>query len=122
MKGLRTSLTFWFVAGTVLVLLLTLGGCTTAYPGSPQAHAGITEATIEKGADGAWRGRIITGRNNERAHLAVTMPDGTSVNFEGENIDGAAAQAQAAASNAAIMERLAESADRLIGKIPASGN
>ena len=95
-----------------------LAGCTTAYPGSPQAHSGITEATVEKSADGAWRGHIISGKNSGKTSLTVAMPDGTAVTFDGEQIDGATAQAQQAAANAAIMERLAGSADKLIEKIP----
>lgn len=97
-----------------------LAGCTTtAYPGSPQAHSGITEATVEKSADGAWRGHIISGKNSGLTELSVAMPDGTDIKFKGEQIDGATAQAQQAAANAAIMERLAGSADKLIEKIPA---
>lgn len=97
-----------------------LTGCTTSYPGSPQAHSGITEATVEKSADGAWRGHIISGKNSGKTSLTVAMPDGTAVTFDGEQIDASTAQAQASAANAAIMERLAGSADRLIEKIPAS--
>jgi len=88
-----------------------LTGCTTAYPGSPQAHSGITEATVEKSADGAWRGHIISGKNSGKTSLTVAMPDGTAVTFDGEQIDASTAQAQQAAANAAIMEKL-------IGKIP----
>ena len=95
---------------------LALSACTT---GSPQAHSGITEATVEKSADGAWRGHIISGKNSGKTSLTVSMPDGTAVTFDGEQIDGATAQANQAAANAAIMERLAGSADRLIEKIPA---
>lgn len=95
-----------------------LAGCTTTYPGSPQAHSGITEATVEKSADGAWKGHIISGKNSGKTSLTVAMPDGTAVTFDGEQIDGATAQAQASAANAAIMERLAGSTDRLIEKIP----
>ncbi|HAK63589.1 MAG TPA: hypothetical protein DCO82_10165 [Alphaproteobacteria bacterium] len=115
------SISFWgcLTIVVLIILALTLGGCTTAYPGSPQAHSGITEASVEKTADGAWKGHIISGKNSGRTSLAVTMPDGTAVNFEGEQIDGAAAQAEQAAANAAIMDRLAGSADKLIDKIPA---
>ena len=103
----------------VLALLagISLAGCST-YPGSPQNHAGITEATVEKAADGAWRGHIISGKNSGKTSLTVSMPDGTAVTFDGEQIDASTAQAQASAANAAIMERLATSADKLIGKIP----
>lgn len=90
---------------------LALSACTTAYPGSPQAHSGITEATVEKSADGAWRGHIISGKNSGKTSLTVAMPDGTAVTFDGEQIDASTAQAQQAAANAAIMEKL-------IGKIP----
>ena len=89
-----------------------LTGCTTAYPGSPQAHSGITEATVEKSADGAWRGHIISGKNSGKTSLTVAMPDGTAVTFDGEQIDGATAQAQASAANTAIIGKLIE-------KIPA---
>ena len=99
---------------------LALAGCTTSYPGSPQTFSGITEATVEKSADGAWRGHIVSGKNSGKTSLTVDMPDGTAVTFDGEQIDGAAAQAQQAATNAAIMERLAGSADKLIEKIPAA--
>lgn len=98
---------------------LALSACTTTYPGSPQAHSGITEATVEKSADGAWRGHIISGKNSGKTSLTVAMPDGTAVTFDGEQIDASTAQANQAAANAAIMERLAGSADRLIEKIPA---
>ena len=106
---------------TLLATLIGLGlsGCTTSYPTGPQAHSGITEATVEKSADGAWRGHIISGKNSGKTSLTVAMPDGTAVTFDGEQIDGATAQAQQAAANAAIMERLAGSADKLIDKIPA---
>ena len=99
---------------------LALSACTNTYPGSPQAHSGITEATVERSADGAWRGHIISGKNSGKTSLTVAMPDGTAVTFDGEQIDGATAQAQASAANAAIMERLAGSADKLISKIPAA--
>lgn len=99
---------------------LALGACTTNYPGSPQAHSGITEATVEKAADGAWRGHIISGKNSGKTSLTVSMPDGTAVTFDGEQIDASTAQAQQAAANTAIMERLAGSADKLIDKIPAA--
>lgn len=89
-----------------------LTGCTTTYPGSPQAHSGITEATVEKSADGAWRGHIISGKNSGKTSLTVAMPDGTAVTFDGEQIDGATAQANQAAANQAMMEKL-------IDKIPA---
>ena len=85
-----------------------LAGCTTAYPGSPQAHSGITEATVEKSADGAWRGHIISGKNSGKTSLTVAMPDGTAVTFDGEQIDGATAQAQASAANTAIIGKLIE--------------
>ena len=85
-----------------------LSGCSTAYPGSPQAHAGITEATVEKAADGAWRGHIISGKNSGKTSLTVAMPDGTAVTFDGEQIDGATAQAQASAANTAIIGKLIE--------------
>ena len=91
---------------------LALSACTTAYPGSPQAHSGITEATVEKSADGAWRGHIISGKNSGKTSLTVAMPDGTAVTFDGEQIDGATAQAQASAANTAIIGKLIE-------KIPA---
>ena len=91
---------------------LALSACTTTYPGSPQAHSGITEATVEKSADGAWRGHIISGKNSGKTSLTVAMPDGTAVTFDGEQIDGATAQAQASAANTAIIGKLIE-------KIPA---
>ena len=84
-----------------------LAGCT-AYPGSPQAHSGITEATVEKSADGAWRGHIISGKNSGKTSLTVAMPDGTAVTFDGEQIDGATAQAQQAEANSAIIGKLIE--------------
>ena len=100
-----------------VMALLALSACST-FPGSPQLHGGITEATVEKSADGAWRGHIISGKNSGKTSLTVAMPDGTAVTFDGEQIDGATAQANQAAANAAIMERLATSADKLIDKIP----
>lgn len=91
---------------------LALGGCTTSYPGSPQAHAGITEATVTKDADGSFKGHIISGKNSGVTDLTVEQPDGMKITFHGEQIDGATAQANQAAANAAIMEKL-------LDKIPA---
>ena len=104
----------------LICLPLFISGCTSVYPGSPQTFSGITEATVEKSADGAWRGHIISGKNSGKTVLTVAMPDGTAVTFDGEQIDGATAQANQAAANAAIMERLAGSAEKLIDKIPAA--
>lgn len=119
---MERSLCAWgmlIFTATVMLAIITLGGCTTAYPGSPQAHSGITEATVEKSADGSWKGYIVNGKKTGVANLEVTMSDGTNIKFHGEQIDGATGQAQQAAANAAIMERLAGSADKLIEKIPA---
>ncbi len=101
----------WPKYAVTLSMAGIVSGCTTSYPGSPQAHAGITEATVEKSADGAWKGHIVSGKNSGKTTLTVSMPDGTAVTFDGEQIDGATAQANQAAANAAIMEKL-------IDKIP----
>lgn len=98
---------------------LALSACTTANPFSPQASSGITTVEMEKKPDGSFKAYVRDGKNAGKKRVLATMPDGTRIEFEGEQIDGATAQAQQAATNAAIMERLAGSADKLIEKIPA---
>lgn len=102
----------------LFVVAISLIGCANL-PGNPQRHGGMTEATIEKAPDGSFKGRIIDGKDRGGSKLDMTMPDGTEVHFESEQVDASTAQAQQAAANAAIMERLAGSADKLIEKIPA---
>ena len=102
----------------LFVVVISLVGCNSL-PGNPQRHGGMTEATIEKAPDGSFKGRIIDGKDRGGSKLDMTMPDGTEVHFESEQVDASTALGQQASANAVIMERLAGSADKLIDKIPA---
>ena len=96
-----------------------LVGCSNL-PGNPQRHAGMIEATVKQSPDGSYEGHIIDGKDRGESKLDIKRPDGTEIHFESKRVDASTAQAQQAAANVAIMDRLAGSTDKLIDKIPAA--
>lgn len=98
---------------------LLLAGCTTAYPGSPQTYAGINHGKFHiDPKTGAVDIEVMGGKEGEDVAFTIEGPSGLKATYTAKTLNAAAAQAQQAAANAAIMEKLAGSADKLIDKIP----
>ena len=95
---------------------LALVGCAT---GSPQTYAGINHGKFHiDPKTGAVDIEVMGGKEGEDVAFTIEGPSGLKATYTAKTLNAAAAQAQQAAANAAIMERLAGSADKLIDKIP----
>jgi hypothetical protein len=93
-----------FLSFAPLALLLFVAACG-AIPGNDQVDAGITKATVEvcqtDGKPYFCGAEIIDGKEKQAVSLAVTQPDGWTVNysasevkaFDGQKIRGAVEQA-----------------------------
>lgn len=63
--------------------VMTLAACGTAYPGSPQACAGINEAAIAyTPATGQVKVKLCGGKENENVKLSGKSPDGVEFLYE----------------------------------------
>ena len=101
-----------------VLALLALSACST-YPGSPQNYAGINHGEFHiDPKTGAVDITVTGGKDGENVAFTIKGPNGLDATYTATKVDAAAAQANQAAANAAIMERLATSADKLIDKIP----
>ena len=98
----------------VLAMLagISLAGCTTSYPGSPQTYAGINHGEFHiDPKTGAVDIAVTGGKDGENVSFTIKGPNGLDATYTATKVDAAAAQANLAAANVAIMEKL-------IGKIP----
>ena len=100
-----------------------LGGCAgkglhEMVAGDPQANAGITTATFEKTADGAFRGAITDGKDRGDSRLDMTMQDGTMIHFESRQVDAATASGQQQAAGVETTKSAVEALKSAIDLIP----
>ena len=78
----------------------------------------MTEATIEKAPDGSFKGRIIDGKDRGGSKLDMTMPDGTEVHFESEQVDASTAQAQQAQAGVETTQSAVEAVKSALELVP----
>lgn len=65
--------------------VMMLAACGTAYPGSPQACAGINEAAIAYApATGKVDVKLCAGKENENVKLSGKLPDGVEFLYEAQ--------------------------------------
>ena len=77
-----------------------LAACTTAYPGSPQACAGINDAHVEWNAQtGRVSADLCAGKENDRVRLSGKTPGGLEFSYEAEGAKAFGGQMTAAEMN-----------------------
>lgn len=96
-------------------MIALLAGCTTNYPGSPQACAGINDASISYNAQtGQVDAKLCGGKENDHIKLTGKTPNGLEFEYEAKGAKGFEGQAEQAAANAVIMENLTETLRNMV--------
>ncbi len=97
------------------VLCLLSAGCSTAYPGSPQACAGINDVAFAYNAKtGQVDARLCGGKENERVKLSGKTPGGFEFQYDAEGAKAFAGQMTQAELNAALDRQKQETVREII--------
>lgn len=95
----------------LIVPLLAIGGCTTNYPGSPQAFAGINHGTFHVDPKtGAVDIEVTGGKEGESVKFSIKGPNGLEATYEAAGLKALEAQANQAQLSAIIATTIAETA------------
>ncbi len=91
------------------------GACGTAYPGSPQACAGINDVEFAYNAKtGQVDARLCGGKENERVKLSGKTPDGLEFLYEAEGAKAFAGQMTQAELNEVMSRQKQETVREII--------
>ncbi len=103
--------TFSFATASVMML----AACGTAYPGSPQACAGINEAAIAYApATGKVDVKLCGGKENENVKLSGKSPDGVEFLYEAQGAKAFAGQMTQAELNEALSRERGETIREIV--------
>lgn len=74
-----------FLAKAAIAALMGLSGCGTAYPGSPQACAGINDVNVTYDAKtGSIKAALCGGKEYDAVKLSGKTPNGLEFLFDAE--------------------------------------
>ncbi len=99
------------------VLCILFSGCT-AYPGSPQACAGINDAAVVYNAKtGDLKAELCAGKENDSVKLSGKTPDGLDFLYEAQGAKAFAGQMTQAELNQALSRERGETIRELISAV-----
>lgn len=101
--------------------VLGLAACTTAYPGSPQACAGINDAHVEwNQKTGGVSADLCAGKENDSVKLSGKTPGGLEFSYEAEGAKAFEGQLTSAQMNRELGAMRADIVRELAGAIAAA--
>ncbi|MFZ5930865.1 MAG: hypothetical protein ACOY15_06590 [Pseudomonadota bacterium] len=97
------------------VFCLLTAACGTAYPGSPQACAGVNSAVLAYNAkSGQLDAELCGGKENEHIKLSGETPDGLAFSYEAQGAKAFAGQMTQAELNETLSRQKQETVREII--------